>query len=114
MVSRSVSIVLPLHSAEAALPDNVLQVCDVLSDLTREFEVLLVDEGLSDHTTDMAHDLAIEYPQIRVAQAANRGSATTAIEAGVRQSRGDLVFIHQRHAPFSPYDLINAWEGNLR
>ena len=106
----SLSFVLPLRTAAQTLADNLADVMDVLSELTERFEVLLVDEGSTDHTAELAHDLAIQYPQLRLARRKPGGPSVSALQAGLSQANADVVLVQNRHASFSPSYLRRIWE----
>ena len=112
-MTPSLSLVLPVRNAEQTLADNLADVLDVLADLTERFEVLLVDEGSTDHTTELAHDLAVRYPQLRVARKRPDDPTVSALEAGLSQTSGDVVFVQNRHARFSPNYLRQLWETGV-
>jgi glycosyltransferase involved in cell wall biosynthesis len=109
-MTPSLTFVLPVHNAERTLADNLADVLDVLADLTERFEVLLVDEGSTDHTTELAHDLAVQYPQLRVARRRPGDPPASVLQAGLSQTNGDVVLVQNRHARFSPSYLRQMWE----
>jgi glycosyltransferase involved in cell wall biosynthesis len=111
-VNPSLSLVLPVRNAEQTLAENLLHVLDVLSDLTDRFEVLLVDEGSTDQTIDLAHDLAVEYPQLRIARPLTEIADSRMVEAGVAQTTGDVVVVQNPHSAFSPSHVRRLWESN--
>ena len=110
-MTASLTFVLPVRNAEQTLADNLADVLDVVSDLTERFEVLLVDEGSTDHTPELAHDLAIQYPQLRVARRRPGDTPTSALQSGLSQTNGDVVLVQNRHARFSPSYLRHMWES---
>jgi glycosyltransferase involved in cell wall biosynthesis len=105
-VKRSLSVVLPVCNAERTLSENLQHIFDILSDFTERFEVLVVDEGSTDQTMEIAHDMAVRYPQLLVA----RSSAPTGCDSSLDQVSGDVVFLHRSHAPFSSSDVRRMWE----
>lgn len=109
-MTPSLSLVLPVRNAERTLADNLADVLDVLSDLTERFEVLLVDEGSTDQTTELAQDLAVRYPQLRVARRRPGDPSVSPLQAGLSQTNGDVVLVQNRHARFSPSYLRQMWE----
>ena len=110
-MNRSLSVVLPVRNAGLTLADNLKHVFDVLADLTERFEVLLVDEGSTDHTVELAHELSIEYPQLRVSRRTGERVESTDIESGLDQTNGEVVFFHESEARFSPRVLRQLWES---
>ena len=112
-MSTSLSLVLPIRNAEHTLANNLQDVLDVLSDLTERFEILLVDEGSTDQTTDLAHNLARQYPQLRIARRRPGDPPVSALQAGLSQATGDVVLVQNRHARFSPHYVRRMWEMSV-
>jgi glycosyltransferase involved in cell wall biosynthesis len=106
LVKRSLSVVLPVCNAERTLSDNLQAIFEILSDLTERFEVLVVDNGSTDQTMEIAHELSVQYPQLRVA----RPSAPLDEHSGLDQATGDVVLLHGAQLPFSPNDARRTWE----
>ena len=109
-MKRSLSVVLPVCNAERTLNDSLEHIFDILSDLTERFEVLVVDDGSTDQTMEVAHELSVLYPQLRVARRADPKAAATEHESSLDQAMGDVVFLHGSRAPFSPNDARRMWE----
>jgi hypothetical protein len=109
---RSLSLVLPVSNAGKALAENIQQLCDALSDLTDWFEVLLLDEGTSEHTSDIAHELAVEYPQVRILRVGFGSEAASTVESALNQARGEVVWIQHPHEKFRPSDLRRFWSSD--
>lgn len=109
-VSGSLSVVLPVLNAERTLAKNVEHVLEVLSDLGARFEVLIVDQGSTDQTADVAHDMAVTFPQIRVARPRSQLEDASGLEVDLEQTVGEFVFVHQGHRPFNVNDFRRLWE----
>lgn len=65
-MERSLTVLLPVHNAQATLRQTILEILEVLPELTPRFDVLIADDGSTDATTEIAAELARDYPQIRV------------------------------------------------
>ena len=65
-VSRSLSVLLPVKNAQATLNSAVHEILDVMTDSGDRFEVLIIDDGSTDATSEVAHELTRHYPQIRL------------------------------------------------
>jgi len=109
-VSGSLSVVLPVLNAEGTLAENLQHILEVLSDLGRRFEVLIVDQGSTDLTADVAHELAVTFPQLRVARRSDESSEHGGLDAHLHQATGEYVFVHQGHMPFNVNDFRRLWE----
>jgi hypothetical protein len=82
-----VSVVLPVWNGERFLAEAVES---VLSQTLDSFELLLVDDGSTDATSDIAHVFTCRDPRVRVIHIDRRGIAH-ALNAGIEQARGRYV-----------------------
>lgn len=82
-----VSVVMPMYNAQDSLFEAVLT---VKAQTFRGWELILVDDGSTDQTLDMALDLAEGDPRIRVTTQENAGPAD-ARNTGIRLARGRLI-----------------------
>ncbi|NLX54385.1 MAG: glycosyltransferase family 2 protein [Planctomycetaceae bacterium] len=103
------SVVLPVHNAETTLTHNVYELLDVLPEIASRFEVLIVDDGSTDHTEEIAHELARCYPQVCTVRHTRRRGANAAIQTGMAHTTGDIVFVHDEATPISASELRNLW-----
>jgi glycosyltransferase involved in cell wall biosynthesis len=113
-VSRSLSLVLRVCNAEKTLAENLQHLFEILNDLTEQFEVLLVDQGSVDHTVDVAQDLAVQYPQVRLARRDSADPEVDSIDRTLAETTGDIVFVQTGHAGVRPSALRQLWEMNER
>jgi glycosyltransferase involved in cell wall biosynthesis len=58
------SVVVPLFNEEASLPQLVTQLLAALRPLGRSFELVLVDDGSSDGSASLLHQLAAATPEL--------------------------------------------------
>lgn len=108
-LAPSLSIVLPVYNAEATLADQVCQLLEMLPDLSAKFEVLVVDDGSTDHTSDLARELERQFPQLRVLRHPRRRGLTAAVQSGLQNTTGEFVLVQDEHEPLSPRDLRRLW-----
>ena len=89
---KLVSVVIPVYNEEASLPallSRVTAACDLLS---QDYEVILIDDGSHDGSTELIRDAAAGEGSKLVGVLLNRNYGQhAAILAGFEQSRGDLV-----------------------
>lgn len=108
-LNPSLSVILPVYNAEATLARQVGQLLDVLPDLKTRFEILVVDDGSTDHTDEIAHDLRQQYPQLKLARHAWQRGMAAAVQTGLSRSVGDIVFVQEEHTEVSTSDIRRLW-----
>jgi glycosyltransferase involved in cell wall biosynthesis len=108
-LNPTLTIVLPIFNAEDRLAGQVTQLLDVLPELTRSFEVLLVDDGSTDDTAHVAEELATCYPQVRlVRHPLSLGLAET-IQTGLDHTQGEIVLVGDPRHGLPANDLVKLW-----
>ena len=101
----SLSVVLPVHNAEATLATHVAHLLDVLPDLARKFEVLIVDDGSTDHTVESADELARQYPQLKVVRHPARQGMSEVVRTSLAKASGELVYVQNPGRTMNNGDL---------
>ncbi|MGE0129232.1 MAG: glycosyltransferase family 2 protein [Blastocatellales bacterium] len=94
------SIIVPCFNEEENLPPLIEAVFKALSSDPRFVELILVDDGSSDHTSEIVRGMSAYEPRLRlVAHARNRGLGT-AIRTGLEAATGDYVLYTDADLPF--------------
>ncbi|MFP6677945.1 MAG: glycosyltransferase [Pirellulaceae bacterium] len=104
-MDRSLSLVLPIHNAQYSLVGRVRRLLEFLPELTSQFEILIVDDGSTDQTDEVAHELALQYPKIRVLNHPQRLGESVAAQTGVRLATGNIVFVQPENDPIRENEL---------
>ena len=86
------SIVIPVYNEEESLPELIRRTELGCRGLSVKAEVILVDDGSSDHSMEIIHDAVQRFPQlfVGVVLSTNFGQHA-AVMAGFQQSRGKFV-----------------------
>src|SRR5437868_7190721 len=85
------SIVIPAFNEELRLPVTLAQISAYIRLGHRETEVIDVDDGSTDRTTDIAHSFRAEIPRLRVlSNGQNRGKGYS-VRHGMLEARGRIV-----------------------
>lgn len=118
-----ISVVCPFYNEEAIIEASVRLMLHNLESLPDDWELVIVNDGSTDRSPDIARALEREYPRLRVVgYPVNRGRGY-AIRTGVAQAHGDIVvtteidsswgddIVHRIAAAFEQYpgaDMIIA------
>ena len=109
-MSESLSVILPVQNAENQLEAKVTELLEVISELTSDFELLIVDNGSSDDTEEVAMELDREYPQINILRHSQPTESMVAARKGIARSTGDMMLIHDINSPLSADAIRQFWE----
>ena len=109
MLSKSLTVVLPVYNGETRLRKSVHEILELASELTPKFGVLIIDDGSNDSTYEVAEDLAAHYPQVSVRRHRNRRGLGPTIVYVQRQVRSDAVILHDGTTPINAGDAPFHW-----
>ncbi len=98
-MERSLTVLLPVHDAQSTLAGTVLEVLEVVSDLAERFELVIIDDGSSDATSEIGDELARYYPQVRLVRHGERLGRESAVRTGLRHSSGRAVLVFDETCP---------------
>lgn len=96
------SLIMPVYNAEATL-SVALQ--SILAQTTRDFEVVFIDDGSTDHTAAILNDFVpyTDFP-CRIVRQENRGVAA-ARNRGLREVRGEYIAFIDADDTLEPHAL---------
>lgn len=86
------SVVIPAHNEEQRLPVSLEQIFAFLQAQSYASEVLVVENGSSDRTLEVAQSYSRRFPQLKVLQSSQRGKGV-AIRQGMLAARGEYRFM---------------------
>jgi cellulose synthase/poly-beta-1,6-N-acetylglucosamine synthase-like glycosyltransferase len=107
--NKSLTIVLPVHNAESRLRKNVRELLELASELTARFGVLIIDDGSTDATYEVAEELAAYFPQVSVRRHRECRGLGASIEYIQKRVRTDAVIVHDGVTPISSQQVRSLW-----
>lgn len=109
MSNKSLTIVLPVYNNESQLAPCVTQMLDLASDLTSRFAIMIVDDGSTDDTSNVAQELASKYPQVFVHRQRQRSGLGPIVSLVRRRIKSDVVIMHDGVTPIDPVQVRRLW-----
>lgn len=101
-----VSVIIPAYNEENGIKDTVLTLSEWLKNKELQFEIIVINDGSSDHTKEKLKELEEIYPKhlVVVTHRQNRGYGT-AIKSGIRSAKGDIIAWYDADGQHRPEDL---------
>jgi glycosyltransferase involved in cell wall biosynthesis len=110
----TVSVVIPVYNEAPAVAEVLRRVCKAPLPEGFEAEIVVVDDGSTDHTIDTIREFVEEHPEqkgrVRVhASLINHGKGA-ALRAGFKIAGGDVILIQDGDLEYSPTDYPKLLE----
>src|SRR5215470_310881 len=104
------SVFFPAYNDSGTIASMVIRAVKAASGVTPDYEVIVVNDGSSDATAEIADELARTYPRVRaVHHPANRGYGG-ALQTGFRSATKELIFYTDGDAQYDPAELAVLWD----
>ena len=104
------SVFFPMSIEESNVEGSVSKALEVLPRLVGEFEVLVVDDGSSDKTPEIADALAAKHPEVRVVHHPENQGYGAAVRSGLESAQLELVFFTDGDLQFDLSELEGLLE----
>jgi dolichol-phosphate mannosyltransferase len=118
----TVSVVLPVHDEIESLPSLIAAITSILTDSQLSYEIICVDDGSQDGSTDWLKMQAQLRPDLRAVILRRNYGQTAAMAAGFNHARGDIIVTLDSDLQNDPadiplliaklqegYDLVSGW-----
>jgi len=118
----SVSVIFPAYNEAKSVGEMMENTLTVLSDQKIQGEIIIVDDGSTDGTGEVADTISKKYKNVRAVHLRRNLGKTAAIEAGLKASKGEIIFLIDADLQYSPedipkflrlieegYDVVNGW-----
>lgn len=101
------SLCLPAYNEEANIEDTLDAACAILPEFTEQFEVVVVDDGSRDETSDRVAAYGRHDPRVRLVRHSHNRGYGAAVTSALRAARGELLVFTDADGQFSLLDLPN-------
>lgn len=96
------SIIIPAFNEEKTL---ALVLDALLREVTGVFEIIIVDDGSTDNTSQIAQTYCQQYPRVRLIQHPVNQGKTAGLRTGFAASTGDIVLVQDADMEYDPVDI---------
>jgi dolichol-phosphate mannosyltransferase len=100
-----VSLVLPTYNEAANLPRLIPRLTTVLVRVGAPFELIVVDDDSPDGTWALAGEMALADPRLRVIRRRGERGLATAVVAGWKAARGEVLGVMDADLQYPPEGL---------
>jgi glycosyltransferase involved in cell wall biosynthesis len=120
-----VSIVVPLYNEEESIGLLYDAITEAIADKFQDHEIIFVDDGSHDATFQIANNLALEDPNLKVLKFRRNYGQTPAMAAGIDHAVGDIIVTMDGDLQNDPkdipllvgkindgYDIVVGWRFN--
>nr|AFK79250.1 glycosyl transferase [uncultured bacterium F41-01] len=125
MADGSVSIIIPAFNEAASLVELTTHIDTVLQRLGCPYEVLIIDDGSTDDTPEILHNLITQYPYLHFVRFRRNYGKAAALSEAFTRAQGDFLITIDADLQDSPeeipalleqlrtrYDVICGWKQN--
>jgi glycosyltransferase involved in cell wall biosynthesis len=98
------SVVVPVHNEETTLGAVIARLLLV----PHLLEVIIVDDGSTDRTKEIASSFENHHPQVSLISLPSNSGKTAALKAGFALTRGEIVIVQDADLEYDPSDIPNV------
>ena len=107
---RSLSVFFPAYNEQDNLPRLIERTVAAVEPLTDDYEIIIVNDGSSDRTRQVADELAGRYPQVRAVHHERNQGYGGALITGFASASKDAVFFSDADNQFDLAEIARFWE----
>lgn len=100
-----VSVIMPAYNEAPNLLEVVPRVLGVLDTLPGTHELLVVDDGSTDGTPDVLHELRTRRPDLRAVRLRRNVGKSAALQSGLDHSRGETIVLLDADGQDQPEEI---------
>ncbi len=102
-----ISIVVPAYNERESLPELLRQIHEAVTPLNMSYEVIVVDDGSTDGTFDVAVSLRETYPTLRAIRFRRNYGKSPALAEGFKLAAGRYVITMDADLQDDPHEIKN-------
>lgn len=108
-MQESLSIIVPVRDRQSSIQARTESLLELVSELSRNIQLILVDDHSMDATPEVLDELRRKYPQIDVTYNRQTLGPSRAAENALHKASGDFIFLHPSYDPVNFDELVQLW-----
>jgi glycosyltransferase involved in cell wall biosynthesis len=105
------SVFFPAYNDSGTIASLVITALRTARTLTKDFEIIIVNDGSADSTAEIANELARTYPEVRVVHHDKNRGYGGALRTGFASATRELIFYTDGDAQYDPAEMAVLWEA---
>lgn len=86
-----ISVIVPTFNRASVIDRSVDSVVSVLSKSDNSYEILVIDDGSSDNTTQIVKDISSKNPSVKLVSIKHLGIPAAVRNIGIKKARGEFI-----------------------
>jgi glycosyltransferase involved in cell wall biosynthesis len=107
---ESLSIIFPVRDRQAEIESRVEGLLELLCELTREVQLIVVDDQSEDATPEILDNLRRRYPQVNVVRNNKAVGPAQSAESALCLAKGEFIFLHQSYESIDFEEILQLWQ----
>jgi glycosyltransferase involved in cell wall biosynthesis len=104
------SVFFPAYNDSGTIASMVIRAVKAASELTPDYEVIVIDDGSADATAEIADELTRTYPDhVRAIHHPNNRDYGGALQTGFRAATKEFIFYTDGDAQYDPAEMALLW-----
>lgn len=105
MYKQSLSVVVPIYNDQEVISELLRRLTAVVETLTKEYEIILVDDGSRDNSWAIMNEERAKREYVRIARLSRNFGQQNAIAAGLSLTTKDLIVLMDSDLQDRPEDI---------
>ena len=110
-MKASLSVFFPVFNGQGAVQSQIAELLEVLPELTSNFELVVIDDGSTDATCEVVHELSTPFPQLHSVVHPARWGQPAAMRTGLLHSSGDIILMRSEACEVGSSCLPKLWKS---
>lgn len=105
------SVIVPTYNEARNIGELVRRLSELLDRIPgSDYEIIVVDDDSPDRTWELAQDLSLQYPKLRVMRRTQERGLSTAVIRGWQAARAEVLAVIDADLQHPPEIVLKLWE----